>query len=160
MTIDRSTTTLQLLYDEQAVRDLGFRFADACNRGDVDDFRRLWADDGIWTIDDPMNIRAVGADAIADTLTKLRPTWDYFVQMPHAPVVQVDGDRATSRWTVSEQAANASEGRSYFNYARYDDVLIRTPDGWRYLTRRYSYIHLSQTVPTIPAPPRRGPGMH
>lgn len=95
--------TVQRLSDEQAVRDLGHRFADACNCGDV----------------------------IANTSAGLRPRWDVFVQMPGAPVIRVDGDRASSPWTVSEYASNADE-------------LARTPDGWRYVTRHYRYYHLDQ----------------
>jgi ketosteroid isomerase-like protein len=136
------TADLRRLHDEQTIRDLGHRFADACNRGDVDGFRALWDDDAVWVIDDPMNVRAEGAEAIAATLAELGAMWDWFVQMPHAPVITVDGDRATSRWTVSEHAANSAERRSYFNYARYDDELARTPGGWRYTSRRYRYIYL------------------
>jgi hypothetical protein len=61
-------------------------------------------------------------------------------------VVSVDGDRARSTWTVSEHADNGAESRGYFNYARYDDEFARTPDGWRYVTRHYSYYHLDQTA--------------
>jgi hypothetical protein len=163
--------TVQLLRDEQAVRDLGYRFADACNRDDTTAFRALWAADGVWIIDDPINIRAEGGDTIASTRAALRQGWDFFVQLPSAPVVTVDGDRATSTWTVCEHANNAAGQLGYHNYARYDDQLTRTPDGWRYLCRHYRYYHLDQTplassaptppAPTVdPAPLTRGPGIH
>ena len=98
-----------------------------------------------------MNIRAEGGDDIALTLGNM-PQWDFFVQMPHAPVVQVDGDRASSTWTVSEHANNAADGRGYFNYARYDDELARAPDGWRYVSRHYSYYYLDRTpLPQVSA---------
>ena len=145
MTDDHIAATVQRLADEQAVRDLGHRFADACNRDDAHAFRALWTDDGVWVIDDPVNIRAEGADVIAKIRADLRSTWDFFVQMPHAPVVHIDGDRASSTWTVSEHADDAAHGRGYFNYARYDDELARTPDGWRYVTRHYRYYHVVQT---------------
>jgi hypothetical protein len=44
MTDDHLARTVQRLADEQAVRDLGHRFADACNRDDADAFRALWTD--------------------------------------------------------------------------------------------------------------------
>lgn len=163
MTNEHTASIVQRLRDEQEVRDLGYRFADACNRDDGDAFRRLWTDDGVWVIDEPMNMRTEGADAIAATRANLRLAWDFFVQMPHAPVVDVNADRATSTWTVSEHAVNAAEGRTYFNHARYDDVLTRTPDGWRYVSRHYRYYHLDQTPPAGAAdiaPARPGPGIH
>jgi len=162
MTNDHTAATLQLIRDEQDIRDLGYRFADACNRGDVEEFRSLWARDAVWVIDDPMNVRAEGAAAIAGTLAQLRPMWDFFVQMPHAPVVRVDGDRATSTWTVSEHARHAADGRDYVNHARYDDELARTPEGWRYAHRRYGYYFLDDgpRAGAAAAPVRPGPGIH
>jgi hypothetical protein len=157
------TMTLRLLRDDQAVRDLGYRFADACNRDDGTDFRQLWADDAVWIIDHPFNLRTESADAIETTRSRLRSAWDFFVQMPHAPVIRIEGNRATSTWTVSEHAINIAEGRTYFNYARYDDTLIKTADGWRYLSRHYRYYHLDQTpshTSAVPIPSRRGPGIH
>ena len=46
MTDDHTAATVQRLADEQAVGDLGYRFADACNRDDADAFRAFWTDDG------------------------------------------------------------------------------------------------------------------
>lgn len=143
MTGDDTVAAVRLLRDEQDVRDLGHRFADACNRGDVDAFRALWADDGRWIIDDPVGVDVGGADAVAATLAAMRPAWEFFVQLPLAPVVRVDGDRATSRWTVSEHARGV-DGGHYANHARYDDELVRTRAGWRYLRRHYRYYHLDQ----------------
>ena len=51
MTDVRSAPSLTRLRDEQDIRDLGYRFADACNRDDGAAFRELWTDDGVWVID-------------------------------------------------------------------------------------------------------------
>lgn len=156
-----TTDLIGRLRDEQDVRDLGYRFADACNRDDGPAFRRLWSDSGVWIIDEPVNLRIEGADAIAGTRAELRAAWDVFVQLPHAPVVGVDGDHATSTWTVFEHAIDSTGVRTYRNYARYDDVLTRTPRGWRYLSRHYRYYHLVQTPPAATCGPTRpGPGIH
>jgi hypothetical protein len=146
--------TLHRLQDEQEIRDLGHRFADACNQGDILAFTDLWDTDGLWVIEEPINVRAEGAEAIVATLVELIPDWDFFVQMPHAPVLRLDGDRATSTWTVSEHAGHVAGERGYFNYGRYDDALVRTAHGWRYSSRHYRYVYLDHTpIPagTIPA---------
>lgn len=137
-------TVVQRLADQADVRDLGHRFADACNRGDIDAFRELWYPDCTWTIDEPVGVRAVGIDEAVATLQSLGSLWDWFVQLPHAPVVTLDGERATSTWTVSEHAAHAEPARRYDNHARYDDHLVRTEAGWRYLSRHYSYYWIDQ----------------
>jgi uncharacterized protein (TIGR02246 family) len=138
------TTVLRRLEDEAAVRDLGHRFADACNRRDVAAFRELWHPDCLWVIDHPVNVRAEGVEAVVTTLESLASLWDWFVQLPHAPLVSVDGERAVSSWTVSEHAAHAEPPRRYDNHARYDDQLVRTEGVWRYRSRHYTYYWIDQ----------------
>jgi ketosteroid isomerase-like protein len=138
------TSVLRRLADEAEIRDLGHRFADACNRRDVAAFRELWFPDCVWVIDHPVNVRAEGVEAVLGTLESLASLWDWFVQLPHAPLVRVDGERATSSWTVSEHAAHAEPARRYDNHARYDDQLVRTEDGWRYRSRHYQYYWIDQ----------------
>jgi len=133
---------LQRLADEQEIRALGYRFADACNRGDRAAFADLWSADGAWAIGSPFNVHARGLDDIMRTLEELSASWEFFVQMPHAPVVTLEGDGARSTWTMAEHAVSAAENRSYFNYARYDDRVVRHGGGWRFLERRYEYYYL------------------
>jgi hypothetical protein len=94
-------SVVRRLEDEAAVRDLGHRFADACNRGDVHAFGDLWYPDSVWVIDHPVDVRV-------------------------------------------EHAGNDVPPRHYDNHARYDDQLVRTEDGWRYLSRHYQYYWIDQ----------------
>ncbi|RYG88437.1 nuclear transport factor 2 family protein [bacterium] len=139
------TSVATRLADEQAIRDLGYRFADACTRRETEAFRTLWIPEGVWSISEPLPTRCEGIEAIVATYSYLLALWDFFVQMPHAPVVTVDGDRATSSWTMCEHANSAERAQGYFNYGMYDDVLVRTADGWRYESRSYTYIYLDET---------------
>lgn len=142
------SAVVQRLRDEQQIRDLGYLFADACNRGDVAAFRELWVHNAVWIIGAPVDVRCAGQDEIATTMADLGSSWDFFVQMPHAPVITIDGDQATGSWVVAEHANDVAGDRGYFNYARYEDRLIRTPDGWRYQCREYRYTYLDQTPAT------------
>lgn len=130
--------------DREAIRDLGYRFADSCNRRDVETFRTLWIPEGVWSISEPKPFRGEGIDAICGTCAFLLGLWDFFVQMPHAPVVTIDGDRATSSWTMTEHANNAERGQGYLNYGMYNDVCVRTSEGWKYESRSYTYIYLDE----------------
>lgn len=135
---------LQELQDREAIRDLGYRFADACNRREMDRFRDLWIPEGVWTISEPKPFRGEGVDTIVNTAAYLLGLWDFFVQMPHAPVITLQGDRATSSWTMTEHANNAAQGLGYLNYGMYDDVCVRTPGGWKYESRSYRYAYLDE----------------
>ena len=133
------------MLDREAIRDLGYRFADACNRRDAEAFRALWTPEGVWTISEPKPFRGEGIETILQTYGYLLGLWDFFVQFPHAPVVTLDGDRATCSWSMAEHANNAARGEGYFNYGMYDDRLVRTPDGWQFASRAYTYIYLDET---------------
>ena len=52
-----SQDALSRLVDEADIRDATARFADTATRGDFDGFRRLWADDAVWTIAKPFEAR-------------------------------------------------------------------------------------------------------
>lgn len=160
MTVEATEAgTLRALLDREAIRDLGYRFADACNRRDMVAFRALWIPEGVWDIGAPKTFRSEGIETIAGTCSYLLALWDFFVQMPHAPVITVEGDRATSSWTMTEHANNAEQNQGYLNYGMYDDVCVRTPEGWKYKSRSYRYIYLDESAaPGMPhgffAPPR------
>ena len=135
---------IHALLDREALRDLGHRFADACNRRDAEAFRALWVPDGVWTIGDPKPFRGAGVETIVGTFSALLSLWDFFVQLPHAPVIRLGGDRAECSWTTTEHANNAMRGEGYLNHGLYDDICVRTPDGWRYASRTYSYVYLDE----------------
>lgn len=135
---------LRRLIDEQAIRDLGYRFADACNRREPEVFRSLWLPDGVWSISGPKEFRGEGVETIVATYCYLLSLWDFFVQTPHAPVVTLEGDRARCSWTMTEHANSAERGEGYLNHGMYDDVCVRTPQGWRYESRSYTYIYLDE----------------
>ncbi len=135
---------LQELQDREAIRDLGYRFADACNRRDMEEFRTLWLAEGVWAISEPKPFRGEGVDTIVGTASYLLGLWDFFVQTPHAPVITLDGERATCSWTMTEHANNAERGQGYLNYGMYDDVCVRTAEGWKFASRSYTYMYLDE----------------
>ncbi|BDE07390.1 hypothetical protein WPS_26660 [Vulcanimicrobium alpinum] len=69
--------------------------------------------------------------------------WGLFVQMAHESAVTVDGDRATAHTTMNEFARSVA-GTGHRNFGRYDDLLVRTPDGWRFAERRYRFYYVDQ----------------
>jgi 3-phenylpropionate/cinnamic acid dioxygenase small subunit len=64
--------------------------------------------------------------------------------------VTVDGDRATSRTMVyNPMGAATREGPLHFFFlgGRYDDELVRTPDGWRIAKRVESLLWFQGSLP-------------
>ena len=52
------------------------------------------------------------------------------------PAIEVEGDRATARWHAM-LAVSVEEGAK-LHVGIYDDVLVRTPDGWRFERLRFT----------------------
>ena len=127
--------------DELAIRALAHAFADAVNRRDAAAFESLWDDNGAWEIGEPLPSSAKGSANIAAQLLRLWDPLDFFVQQMHSGVVMIDGDLATSRWSVQE-TARRRDGGPYNNHAFYEDELAKRDGTWRFVRRTYRYLWL------------------
>ncbi len=147
------------LSDHLEIQSLGYRFADAANRRDHAAFAALWTDDGLWQIGDPINVRFEGKAVIAQAIGELLGRWDFFVQLPHAPVIELTGNRATARWTMQEVARTRDKSRGNYNLSLYHDELVRVQGHWLFKTRLYQTLYVDETpLPgqTFPAGPEGG----
>lgn len=130
--------TNEELVDELAIRDLAQRFTDAVNRRDGADLAALFMPDGRWDV--PGVPETVGRDAIEACLAALLGQFPFLVQLLHSGTVELAGDRASSRWYLSEHARDATGGGSLF-VGYYEDDLVRTGDGWRFSARRFAFLY-------------------
>jgi ketosteroid isomerase-like protein len=124
-----------------AIRRLTHAFADAVNRRDADAFELLWDDGGVWEIGAPLHSIAEGSASIAAQFLKLWDTLEFFVQQVHSGIVTIDGDRATSRWSVQE-TGRRRDGGPYNNHAFYDYETVKRDGSWRFVRRNYRYVWL------------------
>jgi len=143
--------------DDAAIRDLTARFADAINRRDRDAFATLWWSEGIWELTEPYGMVASGLPDVLSMYDRLMDGWEFFAQLVHSGVIDIEGVRARSRWTMREVARGGeNRSRSYDNLAIYDDTLEQRGGVWRFAKRRYCYIWVDDTsIPgrSFPLPP-------
>ena len=142
------------LEDKDAIREL---FSEYCFR--MDEFRfadlaALFTADGEWIA--PYS-RARGPAEIAALMARNIPAEPRRKHFIMNSLIRLDGDRATARtsYLVVLQAAGAGLVPSVAG--TYEDVLVRTPDGWRFRERRL--VHdlagaLGLNVASPPPPPR------
>lgn len=95
---------LQRLLDEHAILNLMARFNDAVIRQDMQVFRSLWLPDAVWTIADPIPMRAEGIDQIMAALQKFKDVNEFFFRTTLRAVIMLDGDQATARMPTTEYA--------------------------------------------------------
>ena len=123
--------------DEQAIRALVERYADAVNRRDAGDWSALWAEDGVW---EAFGRRIAGRDAVVAAWTAAMGAFDLVFHVAHGAVIDVLGDQARARWTVSERLRDTA-GRPGLLLALYHDQYRREAGAWRFTHRRLQPIY-------------------
>jgi len=142
--------TDRYLADRIAIQDLVFSYNHALDDRDPQLVASLFAADA--AVGDKS-----GAEAIMEAF---RQTWAKFTVLHHLTsnvVVHIDGDRASGRSKSmvfrGDAAVATAESPTYVSY---EDEFIRTPDGWRFLSRNFT-AHPA-TPPRAEATPVGGPG--
>ena len=137
---------IQRIQDEQAIRKLVARFANSFSPPNYDAFSKLWVPGGegqqpVWTLNEPFTMSASGIDEIMDMLVKLLKPRDFFVQLVHSGMIEIDGDHATGRWILREVAKGPGE-TYYNNFAIYEDVMKKVEGSWYFARRDYKYMFM------------------
>jgi hypothetical protein len=127
----------QKLLDESAIRNLIYSFSDAANRKDGALFQSLWHNDGVWKIGPPINMEFIGKDNMGTSVTKMLGLWDFFVQMPTAMVIKINGNNAIARVYINEVARKSDDKHGNYNLSMYEDELIKEQDNWFFRKRTY-----------------------
>ncbi|WP_099042032.1 nuclear transport factor 2 family protein [Mycobacterium neglectum] len=129
--------TLPINVDEQAIRSLVHRYADAASRRDPAGVAGTFTADGVWHA--PELGRFSGREAMHGFFTSMLDGWNVFLQALMSGVIVVDAlnpDRAVGRWFVQENGQRA-EGTNLIISGVYHDEYIRDGNAWSILHRRY-----------------------
>jgi uncharacterized protein (TIGR02246 family) len=129
--------TLQHMGDEQEIRSLVHRYADAASRRDPAGVASTFTTEGTWY--SPALGRFTGRDAMLSFFTSMLDGWNVFLQAMMSGVITVDEsnpDRALGRWFVQETGQRA-EGTNLIISGVYHDEYVRYGGTWLILHRRY-----------------------
>jgi ketosteroid isomerase-like protein len=118
--------------DELAIRALASTYTDAVNRGRPEECSAVYVDDGI--LRGPGIEPVVGRAAIAALLAAVFSRWEWLFQVTPNGIVNINGDRATSRFLIVEHGRGL-DGRGTEFFGFYQDRVVRTADGWRFKER-------------------------
>ena len=127
--------------DERAIERLTYEYALRNDLFDVEGMMELWAPDGVFDMT-AFGMRSHdGHAAVRAYFEKEREVLSHIMHVTSNHLVEVDGDEAAGTAyflavAVTRQG-NENQARGY-----YDDRYVRTPDGWRFRSRR--------TVPLLP----------
>jgi uncharacterized protein (TIGR02246 family) len=146
--------TIQAIADEQAIRNLVHRYADAASRRDPQGVASTLTNDGEWHA--PELGRHKGHDAMVTFFSAMLGGWNVFLQGLQSGVVVLDAadaDRATGRWFVQEVGQRA-EGTNLTIAGVYHDEYRRDAGAWLIMRRRYDPLlrSVEGTVTVLPFP--------
>jgi uncharacterized protein (TIGR02246 family) len=129
----------QHLADHLAVQQLLNRYTNALNKAAWDAMADLFTEDADWRVirDGEVEHAEEGRDRIIAFLRDSQLHASVLVQMNHAPVIHIDGDRASASSTMEAIYWLRKGGRQQA-YAMYDDDLVREADQeWRFARREF-----------------------
>lgn len=137
--------------DEFAIRSLVARYCDAVLRRDADAWGATWATDSEWRI---LGNTTRGREETVALWKTLMESFSFVMQTPGAGWIEIDGDRANGRWSISEYA-KATDGRGILTLGIYRDEYCRQAPGWLFRRRRFDLLYsgppdLSAAVQPLP----------
>jgi len=123
---------LQWLVDRTRIRELTARYNQCFDEGDAKGFAATFVADGVMEV--AGGPRVEGTEALA---AMCRANTAPIRHVTVDPVIEVDGDRAVQYVTllVVRRATDGGHPSTLQRSGRYEDHLVRTPDGWRFVRR-------------------------
>jgi hypothetical protein len=117
--------------DNEQIAEVLIRYATGIDSKDWPLLRSCWTDE--IDVDYQQLGRFTSADALTDVMRQLHENMGPTYHRMSNFVIAIDGDRATARSYV--QAVLMLQPNDSTNWVdalgHYDDVFVRTPDGWR-----------------------------
>jgi 3-phenylpropionate/cinnamic acid dioxygenase small subunit len=120
--------------DQLAIHDALFRYAHALDDRDWQLLRTCFTEDAVCEV----GAKLTGIDSIIAFAEGVLSRFDVTQHLIANPRCMIDGDRAESVCDLQAQhiARGAPGGERYVIGGRYEDSLVRTPEGWRIAHRR------------------------
>ena len=124
----------QEIPDKQHIRELQNRYSYAIDSGQYDKL------DGMFTPDATYNFVTGSTDNLEALKNTIRDALQPLSSSQHIngnQWAEIAGDRATAGcyFTVHMFKEGVADGEHFEMGGRYDDELLRTPDGWRFTSR-------------------------
>ncbi len=125
--------------DRLDILDLFARYAWAYDCGDADAYAAVFTSDAV--LSDELGFRADGRDAIREGIKSYFDLRGESVWQHHNDHLRIegDGDACTvhSYWAVIEHRNDGGFGVGSLGW--YVSQCVRTPEGWRFQSRRFNY---------------------
>lgn len=121
--------------DDAAIRRLVAYYSDAVTQLDAPRAASVYADDGLVSI---AGAELQGRAAIEKGMRQSFSAFALLQLIAHGGLIEVDGDRATGRWSTIELAVRRGATDMSCIFGCYEDELVRLAEGWRFRKRSFT----------------------
>ena len=123
--------------DEIAIQQVLNTYSYNASIGDHAAMAATYTPDGVWEVPS-IGLELAGHEAIIGASQGVTAKLDYIVQLNTPAIINVDGDRATAHSVIRECGKYAGKQLNLEVLGIYDDELVRLPEGWRFVRRRFT----------------------
>jgi ketosteroid isomerase-like protein len=122
------------MLEEMAVQRVVSQYSQSASRADWDTVLSLYMPDGVWEV--PIfAARFEGRAAILEGLLRFSSPMTYIVQVNSPGLIELEGDRATSRCLINECGKYKDRDEGLQILGAYEDTLMKTNAGWKFICR-------------------------
>ena len=130
------------LRDELQIRALLERYTNAVNVRDWKTYRACWATDAVWHLEEPLNGKYEGIEAIMAEVDKTVESLELFIQMTHSVTVTDLTERTAKAVVTLNEIGRPFKDNGFpfpgmFILAMYFDDLEKRDGGWVFARRVY-----------------------
>lgn len=135
-----------MVADHIAIQQVLNRYTVGACRSDWDMVLATFVEEGIWEAPG-LGICVKGHDAIRASVSVFVDQMDYFIQINAPALITLAGDEAAACSAIREYGRFAQSGEAVEVFGLYDDVLVRTAAGWRFVKRTFTMSGINGSVP-------------
>jgi ketosteroid isomerase-like protein len=121
--------------DDAAIRRLVAFYSDAVTHLDAARAASIYAEDGCVSI---AGAELHGRAAIEEGMRQSFAAFALLQLIAHGGLIDVDGDNARGRWSTIELAVRQDANEMSCIFGRYEDEMVRLPEGWRFQKRSFT----------------------
>jgi hypothetical protein len=127
------------MIDKVEIQETISLYHEGASKADYDQMMTTFLPEGIWEVP-AMKLRSQGIDDIRSTMTELMAPIEYLTQINAPAIIAVDGDTASARSLIRECAKFRDRPGLMDVVGQFNDVLRRTPDGWKFAHRTFTIL--------------------
>jgi hypothetical protein len=129
------------------IRELIERYSYSVNAKDWSTMADCFTENGTWDVGPPFNFKPQGRAAISELVREKIAENDFVLQMPHASMIWLEGERARAHTTVQE-LVRAPQGKGGIQLlGTYVDEIVRDAGTWRFASRVFRVVNVLFEAP-------------